>query len=104
MGKANIGGTSLDGWPTEDIALATFLRDRQKAVPFAAINDPVWWEAVGESVNGIDMQWLEREFGRMRAWLIENKTRTPSKPAGWKRFVRHWLEGAYERERRKGIT
>jgi len=37
----------------------------------------------------------------MKAWLLENAYKMPRSPRGWKRFVRTWLERAYEKERVK---
>jgi len=85
-------------WDPEDKDLEELIR-KQNPIPFVALNDPVWWEAVAQSINGIDIEFLTKEFGKMKAWLLENAYRMPGSPRGWKRFVRTWLIRAYERER-----
>jgi hypothetical protein len=67
-------------------------------LPLTALNDNDWWNDLSYTCNSPTNQWLEREFAKMHAWLRENPRRTPTK--GWKRFVRTWLERAYEHDRR----
>jgi len=85
-------------WDADDTDLQDLIH-RQNPIPFMALNDPQWWEAVAESINGVDIEFLTKEFGKMKAWLLENAYRMPRSDRGWKRFVRSWLERAYEKER-----
>jgi len=87
-------------WKEEDADIVAFLRE-QKAVPFDAMDDPMWWEGVSDIINGIDFPFLKREFGRMQAWIQENPNKKPATPGGWKRFVRRWLEKGYEQDRKR---
>lgn len=88
-------------WPESDLWILRFLETQSLlALPASALKDPKWWEQVSYATNGIDLQFLEKEFAKMGAWVGENPARKPTKDAGWKRFVRGWLERSYEKERR----
>ena len=88
-------------WPESDLWILRFLETQGLlSLPPTALKDPRWWEQVSYTTNGIDLQFLEKEFAKMGAWVGENPRRVPTKDAGWKRFVRGWLERSYERERR----
>lgn len=58
-----------------------------------------WWDAVSETINGLEFKQLDIEFARMSRWIIENPKRTPT-VKGFRRFVSGWLERGYEKERR----
>ena len=93
-------GNGLSDWPKEDVWLRDLL-ERQGFLSYAlpAILDPTWWNNVSEAVNGLEPMMMEREFGKMAAWLKENPGRKPTK-RGIQRFIRTWLEKAEERERK----
>lgn len=92
---------TLPDWAASDLWLKDFL-DSQTLIPCprSALDHPAWWEEVSHTANGLSLEVLQREFAKMGAWLIENPRRLPGTSRGWKRFVRQWLERAYEKERR----
>jgi len=68
-------------------------------LPIIYLDDENWWNATSHAVGGINMQVLDKEFGKIEAYLIEHPRKRPQ-PRGWKRFVRTWLQRAYEYERK----
>jgi len=70
--------------------------------PVSSLNDNEWWNDLSYTCNNPDNAWLTREFAKMHAWLTENPRRRPT--TSWKRFVRGWLERAYDQERRKAYA
>ncbi len=86
-------------WLPEDLWLKELV-ESQTLVPANYLLDSPWWDSVAETCGGIDKEFLGREFARMAAWCIENASRKPSSRAGWKRFVRGWLERAHEKARK----
>lgn len=94
-------GSTVDEWGDDQwlyilLKNQKYLNGEYKSMLF----DHDWWNVVSMAVNGISEEWLNTEFAKMKAWMIEKPTRVPTK-RGIKRFVRGWLERAYERERRK---
>ena len=67
-------------------------------LPLEYLNDNDWWNDLSYTCSNPSNPWLAQQFARMHAWFKENPTRRPT--TGWKRFVRYWLERAYEYERR----
>jgi hypothetical protein len=61
--------------------------------------DYAWWEDVSTAINGIEPEFLTREFSKMSAWYREHPERRPT-AKGVRRFVRTWLEKAKEQDRR----
>jgi hypothetical protein len=94
--------SAITSWPDDALWLKGFL-ETQTSVrpPNGALIDYPWWSAVSETCGGLTLPWLSTEFNRIAAWLMENPSRNPGTPRGWKRFIRHWLEKAHERERRQ---
>lgn len=71
-------------------------------LPLEYLNDNDWWNDLSYTCNNPSNPWLTQQFARMHAWFKENPTRRPT--TGWKRFVRYWLERAYEYERRNNAA
>lgn len=102
--KPSRSGTSAD-WPDDSLWLKDFLEtQRYVTTPNGTLMNPVWWNSVSETCGGLVREWLETEFARISAWLVENPSRSPASPKGWKRFIRHWLEKAHDMERRKAYA
>jgi len=95
-------------WPAEGQFVKDFLdsQGQEYLSPYypngklGTLDDPVWWENVAESINGLTTEFLNREFARIGAWFSENPGRLPTE-RGLRRFIRGWLDKAYEEERRK---
>ena len=86
-------------WPKDDFWLQEFIK-QQTFLPYQGLLDHKWWEAVSNIFpNGLNPKDMNIEFSKMQTWLIENRSRQPTQK-GVKRFVRTWLERAYEKERR----
>lgn len=66
--------------------------------PLDQLNDNEWWNDLSYTCNNPSNIWLTQQFAKMHAWFKENPGRRPT--TGWKRFIRYWLEKAYEYERR----
>ena len=85
----------------DDDWLKTLLLEFSEAFPFEAFNDDAWWIAVSQPLEGVfDREWLNREFGKIQAYLIEKPRKQPRSSQGWKTFVRGWLQRAYEYQRK----
>lgn len=69
-------------------------------LPLEYLDDDNWWNATSHAVNGLNMNFLDREFGKIEAYLIEHPRKRPQ-PRGWKPFMRSWLQNAYEYERKR---
>lgn len=81
---------SEEDWPGLPALLERF------GLPLLPLNDNSWWNTLSYTCD-VSMPTLETECARMAAWLDENRSRRPK--TGWKRFVRRWLEKAYEQQR-----
>ena len=67
-----------------------------------ALNDDKWWTLLSQPLEGrFTRSWLNRAFGKIGAYLEENKAKRPHSSKGWKRFVRTWLIGDAETDRRR---
>lgn len=98
--KPEISGSCSDEWK-DTLWLKTFL-EKQTYISKGYIPYLIkykWWDDVSISVNGLNLEFIEKEFAKMGAWFMENYTRRPTFK-GIKRFVRDWLERAYEKERK----
>lgn len=84
-------------WPDEDLWLLALVK-KQGFVANGLLEDYGWWEDVAKTVGGIEPDFIQPEFARMDAWLIENPQRRPT-VKGMRRFVRGWLERAKEKRR-----
>ena len=63
-----------------------------------------WWCRLSSIIKGLpDEAWFAKEFAKIQLWLEENPKRCPT-PRGVSRFIRGWLERAYEKERRYGTA
>jgi hypothetical protein len=91
--------SGLSEWPERDLWLRDLVQAKTSFSANGALLDHRWWVEVGKALNGLDAHFLEREFAKMRAWILENPNRKPT-ARGLKRFVRTWLERSEERERR----
>lgn len=91
-----------EDWHESMVFIKTFLGNGAPPLTHPELLfDNDWWVDVHDSVNGFDRGFLEREFARMSAWLKENPNRMPNlKPKFFKKFVRHWIEIAKDKERR----
>ena len=89
-------------WDEADVWLLDFLTTQTSLdiPPEANLTDYRWWEKVNTAIGGFDRASIEREFAKMGAWVLEPGNRAP-RPAGWKRFIRTWLERHIDREERK---
>ena len=85
----------------DDDWLKALLLEFSEAFPFEAFNDDAWWIAISQPLEGVfNREWLNREFGKIQAYLIEKPRKQPRSPQGWKTFVRGWLQRAYEYQRK----
>jgi hypothetical protein len=91
--RPQIAPISDDDWPGLREMIAQF------NLPIHYLDDNNWWNGMSYVCNNPTPEWLEREFARMEMWCVENASKTPT--TQWKKFVRRWLENAYENERKK---
>jgi len=85
----------------DDDWLRDLLLDYTDWIPFDALNDNEWWIAMSQPLEGVfDRAWLNKEFGKITAYLIEKPRKQPRSAQGWKTFVRGWLQRAYEHQRK----
>ena len=75
-------------------------------VPRASINtvfaEHRWWDALSQLFDGIDTQFLSREFASMDLWMRDNPKRKPMPTKrSLRQFVKNWLVKGYEQERKK---
>jgi len=91
--RAKASSLSDETWPGLRDLILSF------GLPLEYLDDDNWWNATSHAVGGINMQVLDKEFGKIEAYLIEHPRKRPQ-PRGWKRFVRTWLQRAYEYERK----
>ena len=88
-------------WLPDDLWLKEFIDGQTLlAVLPAYLDNPKWWEMVGVTCGGLDKKFLEVEFAKMQAHLIEKPEKAPSSSRGWKRFIRGWLyrQNRWEKE------
>lgn len=85
-----------EDWPGLQELLEEF------SFPLEYLNDNEWWNDLSYTCNNPSNIWLTQQFAKMHAWFKENPGRRPT--TGWKRFVRYWLEKAYEYERRSNAA
>jgi len=100
--KAASSGEVPVEWPEQELWLKDFL-EKQNYLNGDYKSQLLvyeWWDQVSVAVNGIDEALLEREFAKMAAWISENPNRKPT-AKGIRKFVRGWLERAYEKERKQ---
>ncbi|MCC7202427.1 MAG: hypothetical protein IT393_07200 [Nitrospirae bacterium] len=90
-------------WPEDVIAqeLLNFLRAQKyfPTYPQGHLLAYRWWDNVSQIVGGIDIVWIEKEFAKMSNWIYHEKPHKKPTPKGLMRFIRSWLERAYEKER-----
>ncbi len=91
--KSSVAPLSDETWPGLRDLILSF------GLPLEYLDDDNWWNATSHAVGGINMHVLDREFGKIEAYLIEHPRKRPQ-PRGWKRFVRTWLQKAHEYERK----
>jgi hypothetical protein len=91
-------------WPDEDQAFAEWLTTQPL---LTAIRPPVdfeWWRDMSYVINGLPtIEWLERQYAKMQMYCKEKPQKKPT-PKGTSRFVRNWLERAYNDERRQAAV
>jgi uncharacterized protein YdaU (DUF1376 family) len=85
-------------WPADDLWLLELLKKQNFLEANGYLHDYEWWNNVSQAVNGIEPEFLEREFAKMGAWLRENPQRMPT-TKGMRRFIRTWVEKAKEHRR-----
>lgn len=83
-------------WDESSIWLKRFLEEKQTTFVSPESKRLLcnlgWWLAVDEATGDIiNPQVLEREFARMKVWLLENPKKAP-KEDGVLRFVHNWLQ------------
>lgn len=87
-------------WKGSDEWLRKFLHE-QTFLPVEPLDDPRWWDNVTESLEGVDVPFLSREFAAIAAKLIENPTVGSYGAGRWKQYVRNWLTNAKNSEAKK---
>jgi len=80
-------------WKGSDEWLRKFLHE-QTFLPVEPLDDPLWWDNVTESLEGVDVPFLSREFAGIAAKLIENPSLRSYGAGRWKQYVRNWLTNA----------